>query len=263
MATRNLPRCWWPHLPQDVPEACWRPPLNLHPRVQPEQSTDLKHLNPPEGPGHLPRGKAVPVPEKALALGPAKVERGPTPCRPASPRGLGSGLCCRLPTLGAILSPLEALEPSENSWPCLGEPRPSGCKKSIVPPESGPEEPHGPELSPKHLFIALLSEQRWTAAPGWAPRAPPQEVHPCARPAPLAGLPSRRVGGLGSAGKGGPRWRQVCLSDDGKELRDRRGPGWLRLTPTPNSSPPRLAQSPTNQAEPGHHAGGSSSLTSP
>lgn len=189
-------------------------------------------------------------------------ERANNPCRPASARGLGSGLRCRLSALGAILSPLEALVPSENSWPCLGEPRTSGCKKSAVPPEPGPEEPRGPELSPKRLFIALLSEQRWPAAPGWAPRAPPQE-RPCAHLAPLAGLPPRRAGGLGSAGRDGPRWKQVCLSDDGKELRDRRGPGWLRLTPTPTGSPPRLAQSPTNQAEPGHHAGGSSSPTSP
>lgn len=81
-------------------------------------------------------------------------------------------------------------------------------------------------------------------APGWAPRAPPQGAYPCARPAPLAGSPSRRAGGLGSAGRGGPRWRQVCLCDDGKELRDRRGPRWLRLTPTPTGAHPGLPKAP-------------------
>lgn len=54
----------------------------------------------------------MPVPEKALAPGPATIRRG-APCRPASPQGLELGLCCRLLALGAILSPLEALVPSE------------------------------------------------------------------------------------------------------------------------------------------------------
>lgn len=70
----------------------------------------------------------------------------------------------------------------------------SGPCLSLHLPEPGPEKLQGPKLSPKHLFIALLS-----LAPEWAPRAPPQEARPRASPAPLAGLSSHWAGEL-SAG---------------------------------------------------------------
>ena len=86
MATRNLPRCWWPHLPQDVPGACQRPPLKLHPRVQPE------HLNPPL-PWALTQREGGACAREGLSTGPAKVGRGPT-----TPAGLpvpgACGLTC-------------------------------------------------------------------------------------------------------------------------------------------------------------------------
>ena len=68
----------------------------------------------------LPRWKAVPLPEKATAPGPAGVRRGQAAGRPAGPRSLGSGLCCLFLALGATRSPLEALAPSEDGSTCLG-----------------------------------------------------------------------------------------------------------------------------------------------
>lgn len=66
------------------------------------------------------------------------------------------------------------------------------------------------------LFMALLGEQWWTAAPGWAPQALLQMACPCASPALLAGVPPHWdwVGGPHSAGRGAPQRKPVSLSVD-------------------------------------------------
>ena len=55
VATRNLPRRWRPHLPQDVPGACQRPPLKLRPRVQPEHGPEAS--KPSSALGAYPKGR--------------------------------------------------------------------------------------------------------------------------------------------------------------------------------------------------------------
>lgn len=99
-----------------------------------------------------------------------------------------------------------------------------------------------PKLPPEHLFTPPLTEQCWTVAPAWAPRAPPQEACPCASPAPCLPPWQSWVGGLCWAGRDGPR-RKVWLSADAKKLQDRGAEVAQHISQTHQGSP-QPAQSP-------------------
>lgn len=142
----------------------------------------------------------------------------PTPCVRQEGRAM-AGTAAARPALvrGELFCPLpRRTAPSRGHWPdshaTSQMPSPGGLppgpgSRLEAPGPPAPSEPgQGSQLLPKHLFIALLSEQRGSWAPGWAPPCPPRGACPCASPSRWGW-----AGGPHSAGRGAPARRPVGL----------------------------------------------------